>query len=41
VDDIRMDFVEIEWGGVVWIGQPHDREKWRILSNAVTNHRVA
>jgi hypothetical protein len=37
VDNIKMDLVEIEWGGVDWIGVAQDRDKWRNLVNAVMN----
>jgi hypothetical protein len=29
VDSIKMDFGELEWGGVDWIGLAQDRDKWR------------
>jgi hypothetical protein len=32
-----MDHVEIEWGGVDWIGLAQHREKWRALLNVVMN----
>jgi hypothetical protein len=37
VDNIKMDFLEIGWGGVDWIGLAQDRVKWRALVNAVMN----
>jgi hypothetical protein len=40
VDNIKMDLLEIGWGGVDWIGLAHDRDKWRALVNAVMNLRV-
>jgi hypothetical protein len=40
VDDIKMDLLEIGWGGVDWIGLAQDRDKWRALVNAVMNLRV-
>jgi hypothetical protein len=40
VDNIKMDIVEIGWGGVDWIGLAQDRDKWRALVNAVMNLRV-
>jgi hypothetical protein len=40
VDNIKMDTVEIEWGGVDWIGVAQDRDKWRALVNAVMDLRV-
>jgi hypothetical protein len=41
VDDIKMDLLEICWGGVDWTGLAQDRDKWRALVNAVMNLRVA
>jgi hypothetical protein len=35
VDNIKMDRLEIGWGGVAWIGLAQDRDKWRALVNAV------
>jgi hypothetical protein len=32
VDIIKMDLIEIRWGGVA-----QDRDKWRALVNAVIN----
>jgi hypothetical protein len=32
-----VDFLEIGWGGVDWIGLAQDRDKWRALVNAVMN----
>jgi hypothetical protein len=40
VYNIKMDLLEIGWGGVDWIGLAHDRDKWRALVNAVMNLRV-
>jgi hypothetical protein len=40
-DNIKIDRLEIGWGGVDWIGLAQDRDKWRALVNAVTNLRVA
>jgi hypothetical protein len=40
VDNIKMDLLEIVWGGVDWIGLVQDRDKWRVLVNAVMNLRV-
>jgi hypothetical protein len=40
VDNIKMDFLEIGWGDVDWIGLAQDRDKWRALVNAVMNLRV-
>jgi hypothetical protein len=35
VDNIKMDLLEIGWGGDGWIGLAQDRDKWRALVNAV------
>jgi hypothetical protein len=35
VDNIRMDLVDVEWGGLA-----QDRDKWRALVNSVLNLRV-
>jgi hypothetical protein len=35
VDNIKMDLLEIGWGGVDWISLAQDRDKWRALVNAV------
>jgi hypothetical protein len=40
VDDIKIDLLDIGWGGVDWIGLAQDRDKWRALANAVINLRV-
>jgi hypothetical protein len=40
VDNIKIGFGEIGWGGVDLIGLAQDREKWRTLSNAVLNLSV-
>jgi hypothetical protein len=37
VDNIKMDLLEIGWGGVDWIGLAQDMDKWRALVNAVIN----
>jgi hypothetical protein len=36
-NNIRMDFMEREWGGVDWIHLAQDRDKWRALVNTVMN----
>jgi hypothetical protein len=36
----KMELVEIEWGGVDWIGMAQEREKWKSVVNAVLNLRV-
>jgi hypothetical protein len=40
VDNIKMDLLEIGWGGVDWIGLAEDRDKWTALVNAVMNLRA-
>jgi hypothetical protein len=40
VDSIKIDLLEIGWGGVDWIGLAQDRDKWRALVNVVMNLRV-
>jgi hypothetical protein len=37
LDNIKMDLLEIGWGGVEWIGLGQDRDKWRALVKAVMN----
>jgi hypothetical protein len=37
VDNIKMDFGEIGWGGVDQIGLAQDRDKWKALVNPVIN----
>jgi hypothetical protein len=37
VDNIKINLLEIGWGGVDWIGLAQDRNKWRALVNAVMN----
>jgi hypothetical protein len=36
-----MDLLEIEWGGVDWIGLALDIYRWRALVNTVMNLRVS
>jgi hypothetical protein len=40
VDNIRMDFGQIGWGHVDWIGLTQYRDQWKALVNAVMNSRV-
>jgi hypothetical protein len=39
-NNIKIDLLEIGWGGVDWIGLAQDRDRWRALVNAVMNLRV-
>jgi hypothetical protein len=39
-DIIKMDLLEIGWGGVDWIGLAQDRVKRRVLMSAVMSLRV-
>jgi hypothetical protein len=40
VDNIKMDLLEIRWGGLDWIALIQDRDKWRALVNAVMDLQV-
>jgi hypothetical protein len=39
VNNIKIDLLEIDWGGVDWIGLAQDRDKWRVLVNVVIKLR--
>jgi hypothetical protein len=41
VDNIKIDLVEIGWGGVDWIGLDPDKYSWRALVNVAMDLRVA
>jgi hypothetical protein len=39
-DNIKMDLQEVGWGGMDWIGLAQDRDRRRVLVNAVINLHV-
>jgi len=39
-DNIKMNLQEVGFGGVDWIDLARDRDRWRVLVNAVMNIRV-
>jgi hypothetical protein len=40
IDNIKLDLVEIKFGGVVWIGLAQYRGNWGAFLNAEVNIRV-
>ena len=38
--NIKTNFQELAWIGMVWIGLAQDSDRWRELVNAVRNLRV-
>jgi hypothetical protein len=41
MDNIKMDFREIEWAGMDWIDLAQNRDHWRGLVNTVLNLRLS
>jgi hypothetical protein len=39
-DNIRMDLQDVRCGVMDWIGLAQDRDRWRVIVNAVMNLRV-
>jgi hypothetical protein len=39
-DNIRIDLIEIGWGGMDWIGLAQDTDRWRAHVGTVMNLRV-
>ena len=39
-DNIKMDLHEVGCGGLDWIDQPRDRDRWRAIVNAVMKIRI-
>jgi hypothetical protein len=39
MDNIKMDLIEIEWGGMDWIDLVQDRYQWRAFVNTVMKLR--
>jgi hypothetical protein len=37
VDNIKIDFIEIEWGDMDWIYLAQDREQWRAVMDMIMN----
>jgi len=41
VDNIVMGLQEVRWGETDWIDLVEDRDRWRVVVNAVMNFRVS
>jgi hypothetical protein len=40
VDNNKMDFREVGWGGMDWIDLTQDKDQWRTVVNTVMNLQV-
>jgi hypothetical protein len=40
IDNIKMDFREIGWGGMDWIDLAEDRDQWKVLVNTFGFHKM-
>jgi hypothetical protein len=40
VGSIRMDFLELGWGDLDWIGLTQGCNRWRVLVNSALNVRI-
>jgi hypothetical protein len=40
VDNIKMDLIEIGWGGMKWIRLAKNKDQWKALVNTVINLQV-
>jgi hypothetical protein len=40
-DNIKIGLQEKERESVDWIDLSHDRDRWRVIVNAVVNHRLS
>jgi hypothetical protein len=40
MNNIRMDFGEVGWGDVDWIGLAQERNRWRAVVKSILNLRV-
>jgi hypothetical protein len=40
VDNIKIDLIEIVWGGMDWIDLPYNRDQCRAVVNTVMNFQV-